>query len=288
MSERNRKRRRKALGRILLLLIVLVGVITALSNGLIRTEEYEIRSAKIPAAFDGFRIVELSDIHAAEFFSAKNEYLISAVEDAQPDLIVLTGDLIDEKGDYYEQCATIKNIVTGIRDLAPVLYVTGNHEWSVDQLFDFLDLLTSMGVTVLRNEYVTVEAQGASIVVAGIDDPCGFADRKTVDTLMAEIRQNEGESVYTVLLAHRNDMLDQAQALGFDLVLSGHAHGGLIRLPGTEGLIGPNREWLPAYTGGLYTRGDTQMIVSRGIGNHTGVPRFLNCPHIPVAVLRPA
>ena len=125
-------------------------------------------------------------------------------------------------------------------------------------------------------------------VVAGIDDPCGFADRKTVDTLMAEIRQNEGESVYTVLLAHRNDMLDQAQTLGFDLVLSGHAHGGLIRLPGTEGLIGPNREWLPAYTGGLYTRGDTQMIVSRGIGNHTGVPRFLNCPHIPVAVLRPA
>ena len=283
---RRQKRRRRAVGRIILWIIVLICALTAVSNILIRREDIEIESAKLPAQFDGFRIAELSDVHAAEFFNSDNAYLVSAVEDTDPDLIVITGDLIDEKKDYYEECAAVKGLISGIIDIAPVMYVTGNHEWSVPEMFDFLDMLTDMGVRVLRNEYVTMSAGGESIVIAGIDDPCGYADRKTPAQLMEEIRQNEGQDVYTVLLAHRNDMLSEAKELGFDLVLCGHAHGGLIRLPWTDGLVGPSREWFPKYTSGLYTDGDTAMIVSRGIGNHTGIPRFLSFPHIPVAVLK--
>jgi hypothetical protein len=279
------KRRRRAGGRLLLLFILLLAILTAVSNYVIVTTEYTVSGANLPSSFDGYRIAQLSDVHAAEFFNEENLYLVSQIEDAQPDLIVITGDLIDEKEDYSKEGLIAENLISAITRIAPVMYVTGNHEWATDHLDELLEMMKSYGVTVLQNEYVLLEKNGESIVVAGVDDPCGYADMKTVDALMEEI-QTQQPGKYTVLLSHRNDKIDTYADLGFDLVLCGHAHGGVVRLPGTDGLIGSNREWFPDYTSGLYTQGSTSMVVSRGIGNHTGVPRFLNNPHIPVAVLK--
>jgi SAM-dependent methyltransferase len=120
---------------------------------------------------------------------------------------------------------------------------------------------------------------------AGIDDRNGPADMITPEAFISDIRKAEGEP-FLIVLVHRNSYLQRYAGLGAQLVLCGHAHGGLIRLPFTEGLIGPAREWFPQYTGGVYTSAGTIMLVSRGIGNHTGIPRFLNNPEVVVAVLK--
>jgi predicted MPP superfamily phosphohydrolase len=121
----------------------------------------------------------------------------------------------------------------------------------------------------------------------GLDDPNGMADQKTVGELAAELRKKQGDG-FILLLAHRNNKADAYAAAGIDLTLAGHAHGGLIRLPFTDGLIGPSREWLPTYTAGLYKLKYGQMVVSRGLGNGERTLRLLNRPHIPLVILHSA
>jgi predicted MPP superfamily phosphohydrolase len=282
MSMTKTKKRRHTGSKLFLLLIILTVILIYDSNTRISTEEYEIYDLAIPYAFDGYRIVQLSDVHAAEF-GENNEKLLNAVREAQPDIIVITGDMIDAD----DQNEVTKTLLSGLTDISPVYYVTGNHEWDSGGLNELFDTLDSLGVTALRNEYVRLELGAASIVLAGAEDPNGPADMMKPEELVRRIRQAEGNS-FLVMLNHRNDRLDLYASLGVDLVLCGHAHGGLIRLPFTDGLIGPKREWLPEFTNGIYTKNETKMLVSRGIGNQTGYPRFLNNPHIPVAVLRQA
>jgi predicted MPP superfamily phosphohydrolase len=162
---------------------------------------------------------------------------------------------------------------------------SGNHEWDCGWVRQLLRVLEDSGVKVLRNDYARISIGTASIILAGVDDPYGPADMKTPEQLLPEIRKKEGDA-FIVLLAHRNNYLDRFSALGVDFVLCGHAHGGQIRLPLIGGLFGPSSDFFPPYTSGVYTEGGTKMLVSRGIGNHTRIPRFLNNPEIPVAVLK--
>lgn len=276
------KNRRHTGSKILLLLIILMGFLLVDSNSRIVVDEYPFHTQQLPSSFNGFRIAQLSDIHAADF-GGENIRLIDAVQKARPDIIVITGDMIDDD----DQLAIIAPLVKGLIRLAPVYYITGNHEWDSGGLRDLLAFLEETGVTVLRNTYVTLRSGGDTIVLAGIDDRNGPADMKSPETLISEIRSKEGDP-FIVLLVHRNSYLQRYTALGIDLVLCGHAHGGLIRLPFTDGLLGPSREWFPSYTKGLYSSKGTHMLVSAGIGNHTGVPRFLNNPQIPVVILTTA
>jgi predicted MPP superfamily phosphohydrolase len=179
----------------------------------------------------------------------------------------------------------VQPLVYKLVKIAPVYYVTGNHEWDAGWIKPLLDMLGEAGVTVLRNDYVRLSVGAASIILAGVDDPNGPADMKTPEALVAEIRAKEGDP-FIVLLAHRNNYLDRFSALGINLVLCGHAHGGLIRIPFLGGLFGPSVEFFPKYTAGIYTQGDTTMLVSRGIGNGVPIPRFLNNPEVAVAVLK--
>jgi predicted MPP superfamily phosphohydrolase len=172
-----------------------------------------------------------------------------------------------------------------LAEIAPVYFVTGNHEWDSGEVRELLDALPEYGVTVLRNQCATIERGGAELVLLGLDDRNGPADMPRPPEIFERLRAKYGDA-FVVTLVHRNDYLPTLSELGADLVLCGHAHGGIVRLPFTDGLIGPAREWFPTYTDGLYTLGETTMLVSRGVGNHTGYPRFLNNPHLPVAVLR--
>lgn len=277
MSKSKVKPRRKRRYAVLLLLLLFAFLIYD-GNTNIEVTEYELYYDNLPEQFSGFRVAALSDIHAAEF-GGDNARLIQAVRDAKPDIIAVTGDLIDDDN----QGEIVRMLMTGLVKIAPVYYVTGNHEWSSNGLYELKQILSDCGVIYLSNDYVRLTRGDDSIIIAGIDDPNGRYDQKTPGELITEIRGAEGD-LYILLLAHRNEIEDYA-LLDVDTVLCGHAHGGIIRLPFLGGLIGNDRTLFPKYTEGVYSEGGMDMVVSRGLGNFSFVPRLFNNPHMPIIIL---
>ena len=271
------RRRRGCLSRLLLLaVLILRGLSLYRSNFVIEAEAYSPSGA--PAGFSGYRIVQLSDLHAREH-GKNHEKLLKAVAEQEPDLIAITGDLIDKNG----QLDTVAPLLEALRALAPVYYVTGNHEYSTDELGALYALMEQLDIRPLRNEYVILERGGDRMILAGVEDPNGDINMKSPETLLAEIRTQVGQDAYVVLLAHRYELAERYAQAGANLILSGHAHGGLVRLPFTDGLIGPGHDILPEHTSGLYTlSGGAQLVVSRGLAQVQFIPRLFNPLHLPV------
>lgn len=258
--------------KLLLILLIIMAVITADSTLRIVKREYETAFSDLPDGFDGYRIVQLSDIHGRKY-----EDYIRLTAEAEPDIIVITGDLIDS----YTDMTFAEPLFNALTALAPVYYITGNHEYADAELYELTEIMDRCGVTFLKNGFTELSSNGDTIVLAGTDDPNGWADMETPPQLFARLRRDCG-NVFTVVLNHRNDRLPLFAELGADLVLSGHAHGGIIRLPFTDGLIGPGMELFPEYTSGVYEMKDTVMVVSRGLAHHL---RFLNNPEVTVIKL---
>jgi len=272
---------------IILLVAALLTAAVRWDDARLVTDEFAYPSADLPAAFDGFRIVQLTDLHGRQF-GAGNERLIAAVAKAEPDLIALTGDFVDEESDVSD----ILPLVRGLTAVAPVYYVTGNHEWGSGQAQTVLRSLGDAGVTCLENQFVAVERGGAQILVAGVHDPNGFADQKTPEELAEEVCAAEDDPFW-LLLAHRNTLFNGRYCrLGADLTLSGHSHGGLWRLPFTDGLIDSEKTLFPSFTSGLYECDDggherATVFVSRGLGNSPHwVFRLFNPPQVAVIILK--
>lgn len=251
-------------------------------QNLLQTETIDVTAPGLPDAFNGLRIAVVSDLHGKQFGSG-NERLLRAVEKLKPDLIAVTGDLIEDRS----QLSMVPAVSRGLAAIAPTYYVTGNHEWAAKAVPELLSLLEENGVVPLGDRTVNLQRDGQRIFLMGVDDPNGPADQKTVAQLADELRNTQGGG-FLLLLAHRNNRADEYAAAGVDLTLCGHAHGGLIRLPFTDGLVGPNREWLPTYTAGLYQLSYGQMVVSRGLGNVGRTLRLFNRPHLPLVVLHAA
>ena len=229
----------------------------------------------LPAAFDGLRIVQLSDLHNREF-GQDNAELYKAVENAAPDVIFLTGDLVDEYA--AEPVPYARSVGAALSAIAPTYYVTGNHEWAHGNAVveEIKAALREAGVTVLSNEFVPLERNGDAILIAGIDDPNGYADQKTPGRLAEEI-YSAYDDPFWLLLAHRNNLFNGRYCrLGADLTFSGHAHGGIWRLPFTDGLVDTNLHFLPSFTSGFYRCTDedcegAEVFVSRGLFNRPQV-----------------
>lgn len=248
----------------------------AWETGSIQIERVEVLSPRLPAAFDGFTIVQISDLHN-KVFGPGNRRLLDTVAAQKPDLIALTGDLISRGRDLN----AVPALSMGLSAIAPTYFVTGNHEWTSGRLWELKALLCSYGVTVLENESLVLVRGGASIVLAGAEDPKGRGGHRTPEMLMEALRAKHGKA-YTLLLAHRNEPWESYDHCGAELILSGHAHGGVVRLPFTDGLVG-HKGFFPAHTAGLYALpGGGAHMVSRGLGG----ARLLNRPHLPVIVLR--
>jgi len=292
ISEAKNKPTQRRRVRVFPLLLLAAALTAAMllydSNTRIVMSEYELYYQNLPGSFDGYRIVILSDLHATEF-GPENQRLITMVQDAEPDIIAITGDFIDyDQGLQIEkQLEIAETLVTGLTQIAPVYFVTGNHDWDkrIEGPWALIQMLEEHDVNVLRNRFTRVETGGGSIILAGTDDPNGPADMIKPEELVARIRDAEGDG-FIIMLEHRNNNLPLYSELGVELVLCGHAHGGIIRLPFTDGLIGQQRDWFPTYTSGVYSTGETNMVVSRGLGNTMNIPRLLNNPHVVVAVLR--
>lgn len=270
---------------VLLTLLIPVDLWLGWGNKALVTTEIVVNDERIPSSFSGFRIVQVSDLHNTTF-GKENEKLVKTIEKAKPDIIVLTGDMVDMKR---RDIDLVLSFVEKIIPLAPVYFVTGNHDVKVlhrERLFEGME---KRGVTVLRNEKVDIEKDGEKITLMGIDDPKFLDDfmkdddrtntKNAVESLMSE------DDSYAILLAHRAEMFDVFASCGIDLVFSGHAHGGQVRLGSSGGLLAPGQGWFPQYDAGLYEKENTKMIVSRGLGNSSFPFRINNRPEVVVAVL---
>lgn len=275
----HRRRRRRRVPRIVpFLLLAICGVLFfRWSNRSLQIEAFTYASPRLPEGFDGCTIVQLSDLHGASF-GEDNAELIAAVAAQDPDLIFLTGDIQDRyRKTPASYTAAIGRAMAGI---APTYFVTGNHEWAFPDVRELKRALKDAGVTVLTNEFVALERDGGVIFLAGIDDPNGFADQKSPEALAEEVKAAAGGGFW-MLLAHRNNYFEkQYSSLGADLVISGHGHGGLIRLPFTDGLISVERTLFPSYTSGFYQFNGRDVFVSRGLGNSGPSFRLFNRPQL--------
>ena len=252
------------------------------SNHSLQVESFAFADAALPEGFDGAVIVQLSDLHCAEF-GENNSGLLSAVAEAAPDYIFLTGDLVDQAKPIPE--GYVENLARGLVAIAPTYFVTGNHEWARGGVPELKNTLADCGVVVLSNRFVPLERQGDVILLAGIDDPNGYADQKTPEQLAAEVAE-AGEAPYWILLAHRNTLFaSRYSRLGANLTICGHGHGGLIRLPFTDGLFSTDRTLFPTYTAGFYGANGADVFVSRGLGNSGRTFRLFNRPQVAVLTL---
>lgn len=265
-----------------LLLVCLLALVlwVVLEQRWIQVTPYTVKSPDLPEAFSGMRVTELADVHGT-MFGEEQEDLLQKVRETKPDLIAIDGDLFDVNTDISE----LDVLLTGLCEIAPTYYVTGNHEWVTDNLYETLDHFRELGVVVLDNTYVVLESQGQQMVVAGVHDPNGPYDMKTPAELVEEIRRDVGEDTYILMLAHRNGQLAMWAELGVQTVLVGHGHGGLIRLPFVGGLLDVEHNLFPVYDAGLFHSDKTTMVVSRGLGNSIWIPRIFNRPDLPVITL---
>lgn len=284
MSAKDKKRRTALIVPLILLIISLVWVYWG--NNFIQVTEIVIKSERIPEYFRGFMIVQVSDLHNAEFGKGQSK-LLSAIKSASPDLIAVTGDLIDSRRTDFD---TAMEFIHGATAIAPVYYVTGNHEARTDEYPKLAKKMSEAGVIILNDESLKIEYGSEVIWLLGVNDPNftvqGNAYTEKSYMMDAKLKAMLTEdSNYTILLSHRPELLDVYADNNIDLVLSGHAHGGQVRLPFIGGLVAPDQGFLPQYSEGLYEKSRTKMVVSRGLGNSIIPIRINNRPELVVIIL---
>lgn len=285
---KNRAKNRYARWGFLLVALLAVILWILWANTALVCQVISITSDRLPEEFDGYRIAQVSDLHNAEF-GRENEVLIQMLNDSRPDMIVLTGDLVDSS---HTDLAIAVRFVEAAVQIAPTYYVTGNHEaWLGKEYEDLEHQLERVGVKVMRGEALYLERKEERILLMGIDDPDFLDDESTLydggaSWICQEIEKLQyQEEDYTILLSHRPELFDTYVACGVDLVFSGHTHGGQFRLPLIGGLVAPGQGLFPKYDSGIYSQDHTHMVVSRGLGNSVIPLRIGNRPEIVVAEL---
>lgn len=272
---------KKHRGRGCLTALIILALIAAAAAFLIKDSRddleisrYEVASQKLPESFDGFKIVQLSDLHGAEF-GEDGMGLVEKVKELEPDIIALTGDFVTDEGDL----AAVKKLAGRLTELCPVYFVSGNHEFGSGLAVKVRNILERAGVKYLSNEYLTINRGDDEILLGGVEDPLAYADMLSPDEL-AQKMNDAAPDAFKILLGHRNYWMTEYPELPVDLIFCGHAHGGLIRIPGVGGLIGTDRRLFPDFDAGEYNNGRYTLIVSRGLGNSVPIPRVFNRPEI--------
>jgi predicted MPP superfamily phosphohydrolase len=272
---------RLVLKKLSILLIFIIGVYIFLqvnNHWIVITEEvYE--SNEVPSSFDGFRITQISDLHDA-LFGENQEKLIQKVRSTNPDVIFITGDLIDSnRYNLQQSLMAVKEFVT----FAEVFYVIGNHEVATNQVDEIYQSLEQIGVHILSNDAIWIERNEEKMAIIGIEDPLNGLDTQS---MLNEALKNVPKDSFKLLLAHRPEKFETYVENDICLVFSGHAHGGQVRIPFIGGLVAPGQGYFPKYTAGFYEMGNTTMNVSRGLGNSVVPYRIFNFPQVVVVELR--
>lgn len=247
-------------------LLISLGILVISQNYNILITNISIVSNKISDSFDGFKIAHVSDLHNTEF-GENNSDLISKIKNEKPDIIAITGDLIDSRNTITEISL---NFVEQALKIAPVYYVNGNHESRITEYPQFEQTLKDLGVIVLNDEVVQITKNNETLNIIGIIDPDFnlFDDNTTtVNTTIKNLKKEVENNSFTLLLIHRPELFDIYVENDIDLALTGHAHGGQIRIPFIGGIFAPDQGLFPKYDAGLYSKSNTYMYLSRGLGN---------------------
>lgn len=282
MNKKNiRSNRKKYIkSAIILLIVIALLLFCSYQNRHLETTYYTYKVEQLGTDLEGYRIVQISDLHNAKF-GKNNQKLVDRIRECEPDMIVLTGDLVDSNHTNVDRAV---QFVDEIMKICPVYYVTGNHEYWLDtsEYENLMDGLASAGVIILDDQVVEISKGDAKFRLVGLDDK-SLADG-TLGTLLNNAQnvahEDSEKKEFTVVLAHEPQYLARYASTGVDLVLSGHAHGGQFRLPFVGGIVAPDQGFLPEYTAGEYYMNGTEMIVSRGLGNSVIPVRLFNYPEI--------
>lgn len=259
-------------------IIILFSFITVIliffwyQNNHIVIDVYDYKSSKISDNTEKFSIVQISDLHNA-CFGKNNKNLVDDIKSLEPDIIVITGDIVDSN---HTDIGVAIDFVRQMTERYPVYYVTGNHEYWLDE-GQRRELFTGMkdaGAVILNNEKITIDVGTDSITLIGLDD--NSLHDATLHSIMETCDKNE----LMVVLAHEPQYLDKYCDAGADLVLTGHAHGGQMILPFIGPLIAPAQGFFPTYTAGQFQKESTTMYISRGLGNSVIPVRLFNYPEI--------
>ena len=256
------------------------GAVWAL-QGELGVTRYELSLPEGLEGLDGLKIAQISDVHSADIQGE----LQTALREAAPDLIVFTGDLVNRE-DRDLSCAL--SLAAMAAQIAPTYYAPGNHEADNPCYPELREGLEEAGITVLENESVQLWYRGARINIIGLLDLAFHPQGRTAarEELPGLIQDLSVHGALNVVLSHRPSLMEEYGESGADLVFSGHAHGGQVRMPLIGPLFAPDEGALPDYTAGTYLAGETWVVVSRGLGNGTPFPRLWNAPELVVVTMR--
>lgn len=270
------------------IIVIIIGFIIFCiweNNSIVLTKSTYTNS-KIPDEFDDFVICHISDLHNKEF-GENQSTILKKINNISPDIIVITGDLIDRRKYNLDIAMTFIN---GAVEIAPVYYVSGNHEAWSNKYTDIKNSLTKAGVNVLDNSMTQLTVNGSSIDILGLSDPdfltSNYIDGTDTAQMVLKLNQWSDNQNFKILLSHRPELFDLYAENNIDLIFCGHAHGGQFRLPFIGGLIAPDQGFFPKYTSGHYKQNTSTMFVSRGLGNSIIPLRIFNKPEIVVVTLK--
>lgn len=265
----------------LVFFILLVVSYLYYENNVLEVINYDIKSEKISKEFDGYLIAQISDFHNTSSVNLRNK-LVEKLEKNSPNIIVITGDFLDA---YNTNMDIGIEFIEKIEKIAPIYFVTGNHESRVKQYSDFEDKLKQLNVNILNNESITIKQGEAFIELIGLQDTSFYISKamvpekkNIVNEKISNLVHNNG--IYKILLCHRPELFECYVKNNIDLVFTGHAHGGQFRIPFIGGVFAPNQGFLPKYTKGVYTQDSTNMVVSTGIGKSRIPFRINNRPEL--------
>lgn len=266
--------------------IFLLICINSWANTKVFPSRYTVSGSDIPPEFDGFKIAVISDIQGTDRAAEIRELL----EAEKPDAVFFAGDLVDEA--IPESDKVFVKLMDSLHSRRNLFGVTGNHDLLWDGIESFCDDISKKySLTFLSNSKAVITIGSESINIYGIADPKYWqqdkADETTKSNLELVLKSNPPEKDdFNILIFHRANMLDMFRDEEFDLIVSGHMHGGQVYIPFIGGLVSPGYKLFPKYSAGRYSFGDKTYIVSRGIGNAVRVPRIMNPPDIPIIILK--
>lgn len=272
------KSRNKNKFKLIIILFLVLFIIVAFYNGLV-VRDYVIKTDKL-LPNQSIKIVLITDLHS-HLYGKDQQKIANKIKDQNPDFIALAGDILDDEVPIYGT----EVFLDAIKDIAPVYYVTGNHEIWTREVAKVKNLFRRYGVKVLENNYEEVSIKGIELIIAGAEDPDIIPYERPDSNWYDEVEKGllgvDNKDGYKILLSHRPELVDFYNALDFDMVLSGHAHGGQVRIPFIlNGLYAPHQGFFPKYAGGVYKHENYTHVVSRGASFNPKLPRIFNPPEV--------
>ncbi|MDF2512191.1 MAG: hypothetical protein K0S04_2057 [Herbinix sp.] len=277
-------------------LIILILIWTLIEQKLLITKRFLIKSQCLPQEWDGTKLVVLADLHNCSF-GKNNERLAKKIDQLAPDYILVVGDMINKMSTSYPSNSFL--LLERLAKKYKIYYSYGNHEQKLDDYKTMTDEekkalysswneyregLTRENITLLDNKSVSITKNGASLRVTGLSLGLEYFERHRMQELkqghLKKVIGEKKKDEFQILMAHHPFYFKDYADWGADLIVSGHVHGGMVRLPGIGGLLSPQAKFFPKYQAGLYKKQDKSMVVSRGLGSHSVMPRLFNIPEI--------